>query len=121
MYLQAAKDKKKPETTEVPAKKQRRGTEESVDNVIVDVDKQDCSKMKSEAGTSSNREHDDAKEDEGIHDNKDPIPSTSKLNEKEPSTRIKKYKKSLPYIQYNWCKQQSAFLTLRDNLANEHK
>ena len=90
--------------------------------MTVDVDeKKNSSKFKREARSTSKRKHDGAEQEEDGDDNTNPIPSTSGSSKQEPSTGMKKYKKSLPFIQYNWCTQQPEFLTLRDELSTTHK
>ena len=89
--------------------------------MTVDLSNEEPSQIKGEAETSAKREHADKKDDEYNHVIEDPVPSTSRCSEKESKKTIKKYKKSMPYLQYTWCQHQPAFQKLKNELSNRHK
>ena len=90
--------------------------------MTVNVDeKESSSEFKREPGSSSKRNHDGEEQEKDSADNTDHIPSTSGSSKHEPSNEMKIYKKSITYIQYNWCRQEPKFLKLRDELTALHK
>ena len=75
----------------------------------------------------SSKEKDDiitGKKDLQPNENKLPVPSTSAQScstfdaENEAS---KIYKKSLAFLQFQWCKQQPDFIKLRQEVSEKHK
>ena len=54
---------------------------------------------------------------------KEPIPSTSVASSKKDTedNEGKKYKKSLIYLQFQWCKKQPDYLKLRQELMDKYE
>ena len=52
---------------------------------------------------------------------KEPIPSTSAASKNEDGQEGKKYRKSLVYLQFQWCKKQPDYLKLRQELMDKYE
>ena len=124
---------------EAPLKKFKENTNSSEEkpssagkiNAVADLDGVKPTEIKSEnadpVSSTSLTERDDintGEKDLKPDENKLPVPSTSAkswadFDAENEASRM--YKKSLAFLQFQWCKQQPDFIKLRQEMSEKHK
>ena len=127
IFSQAAAEKKRPESHEVPPKKQRmEESGKSIEANIPEKSKEVPESTNVISSTNTMAKSGDEKDSVNNSAEADPLPSTSgackvDVEKTDVEKGIKRYKKSLAYLQFQWCKKQPEYITLREEILRKHE